>query len=79
MAGVKAVQEGGIVDEKRIAVSGWSYGGQMTWWMIGNYPAVWKAAVAGALVTDLVDQYSLSDNNVERVEHYGPSPYVGDN
>ena len=28
---------------------------------------------------DLVDQYSLSDNNVERVEHYGPSPFVGDN
>jgi dipeptidyl aminopeptidase/acylaminoacyl peptidase len=79
MAGVKAVEERGIVDEKRIAVSGWSYGGQMTSWMIGNYPTVWKAAVAGAPVTDLVDQYSLSDNNVERVEHYGPSPYVGDN
>jgi dipeptidyl aminopeptidase/acylaminoacyl peptidase len=79
MAGVKAVEERGIVDEKRIAVSGWSYGGQMTSWMIGNYPAVWKAAVAGAPVTDLVDQYSLSDNNVERVAHYGPSPFVGDN
>jgi dipeptidyl aminopeptidase/acylaminoacyl peptidase len=79
MAGVKAIEERGIVDEKRIAVSGWSYGGQMTSWMIGNYPAVWKAAVAGAPVTDLVDQYSLSDNNVERVEHYGPSPFVGDN
>jgi dipeptidyl aminopeptidase/acylaminoacyl peptidase len=79
MAGVKAVEERGIVDEKRIAVSGWSYGGQMTSWMIGNYPEVWKAAVAGAPVTDLVDQYSLSDNNVERVGHYGPSPFVGDN
>lgn len=79
IAGVKAVEARGIVDEKRIAVSGWSYGGQMTAWMIGNYPEVWKAAVAGAPVTDLVDQYSLSDNNVERVEHYGPSPFVGDN
>jgi dipeptidyl aminopeptidase/acylaminoacyl peptidase len=79
IAGVKAVEARGIVDEKRIAVSGWSYGGQMTAWMIGNYPEVWRAAVAGAPVTDLVDQYSLSDNNVERVEHYGPSPFVGDN
>jgi dipeptidyl aminopeptidase/acylaminoacyl peptidase len=79
MAGLKAVEARGGVDEKRIAVSGWSYGGQMTSWMIGNYPAVWKAAVAGAPVTDLVDQYSLSDNNVERVAHYGPSPFVGDN
>jgi dipeptidyl aminopeptidase/acylaminoacyl peptidase len=79
IAGVKAVEARGIVDEKRIAVSGWSYGGQMTAWMIGNYPEVWRAALAGAPVTDLVDQYSLSDNNVERVEHYGPSPFVGDN
>ena len=79
IAGVKAVEARGIVDEKRIAVSGWSYGGQMTAWMIGNYSEVWRAAVAGAPVTDLVDQYSLSDNNVERVEHYGPSPFVGDN
>jgi dipeptidyl aminopeptidase/acylaminoacyl peptidase len=79
IAGVKAVEARGIVDEKRIAVSGWSYGGQMTAWMIGNYSEVWRAAVAGAPVTDLVDQYSLSDNNVERAEHYGPSPFVGDN
>ena len=79
MAGVKAVEGRGVVNEKRIAVSGWSYGGQMTSWMIGNYPEVWRVAVAGAPVTDLVDQYSLSDNNVERVEHYGPSPFVGDN
>lgn len=79
MAGVKAVEARGIVDESRVAVSGWSYGGQMTAWMIGNYPTVWKAAVAGAPVTDLVDQYTLSDNNVERAAGYGPSPFVGDN
>lgn len=79
MAGVKAVEARGIVDETRIAVSGWSYGGQMTAWMIGNYPGVWRAAVAGAPVTDLVDQYTLSDNNVERAAGYGPSPFVGEN
>lgn len=79
MAGVKAVEAKGIVDESRIAVSGWSYGGQMTAWMIGNYPNVWRAAVAGAPVTDLVDQYTLSDNNVQRASGYGPSPFVGDN
>lgn len=79
MAGVKAAEARGIVDESRVAVSGWSYGGQMTAWMIGNYPTVWKAAVAGAPVTDLVDQYTLSDNNVERAAGYGPSPFIGDN
>jgi dipeptidyl aminopeptidase/acylaminoacyl peptidase len=78
LAGVKALEARGIVDEKRIAVSGWSYGGQMTAWMIGNYPDMWRAAVAGAPVTDLVDQYTLSDNNINRAEGYGPSPFVGD-
>jgi hypothetical protein len=40
---------------------GWSYGGYMTTWMIGNYPEVWKAAVAGAAVTDQIDQQNFSD------------------
>jgi dipeptidyl aminopeptidase/acylaminoacyl peptidase len=79
MAGIEMLERRGIVDESKIAVSGWSYGGYMTSWLIGNYPAVWKAAVAGAPVTDLVDQYTLSDNNVERAAGYGPSPFVGDN
>ena len=78
MAGVKMLEARGIVDEKRIAVSGWSYGGYMTSWLIGNYPEVWRAAVAGAPVTDLTDEYALSD--VEWLSHdiFGPSPYVAE-
>lgn len=79
IAGVHAVEAMGIVDESKIAVGGWSYGGFMTSWMIGNYPEVWRCAVAGAPVTDIVDQYTLSDNNVQRTSGYGPSPFVGDN
>lgn len=79
MAGVAVLEQRGIVDESRIAVSGWSYGGFMTSWLIGNYPEVWRTAVAGAPVTDIVDQYTLSDNNTQRGSAYGPSPYVGDN
>ena len=79
MAGVEALKARGIVDDRRIAVSGWSYGGQMTTWLLGAYPTVWRAGVAGAPVTDLVDQYTLSDNNVMRAAAYGPSPFVGDN
>jgi dipeptidyl aminopeptidase/acylaminoacyl peptidase len=79
IAGVKALTARGIVDERRIAVSGWSYGGEMTTWLLGAYPEVWCAGVAGAPVTDLVDQYTLSDNNVLRAKAYGPSPFVGDN
>jgi dipeptidyl aminopeptidase/acylaminoacyl peptidase len=79
MAGVAQLEQKGLVDETRIAVSGWSYGGYMTSWLLGAYPSVWRAAVAGAPVTDLVDQYTLSDNNIQRSAAYGPSPFVGDN
>lgn len=80
MAGLAHVQKRGFVDAGRIAVSGWSYGGYMTSWLIGHYPG-WKAAVSGAAVNDLVESYALGDFNV--VNRYGfpgfASPYVGDN
>jgi dipeptidyl aminopeptidase/acylaminoacyl peptidase len=63
MSGIEALKAKGIVDETRLAVSGWSYGGYMTAWLIGNYQ-VWKAAVAGATVTDWFDYYNTSDANV---------------
>jgi dipeptidyl aminopeptidase/acylaminoacyl peptidase len=61
MAGIAAVKARGIVDETRMAVSGWSYGGYMTTWMLGHYD-IWKAAVTGASVTNQLDQYNLSDS-----------------
>ena len=61
IAGIETIKQRGIVDETRMAVSGWSYGGYMTTWMLGNYPTLWKAAVAGAAVTDRLDQQSFSD------------------
>ena len=64
LAGVEAVKARGIVDVERLAVSGWSYGGFMTGWMIGRYPGLWRAAVAGAAALDLFDMYALSDLNV---------------
>jgi dipeptidyl aminopeptidase/acylaminoacyl peptidase len=79
MAGVKALEARGIVDEKRIAVSGWSYGGYMTSWLIGNYPNAWVAAIAGAPVTDLTDEYSESDVGWLSQDIFGPDPYTGDN
>ncbi|HYT73385.1 MAG TPA: prolyl oligopeptidase family serine peptidase, partial [Vicinamibacterales bacterium] len=61
-AGLEAVKQRGFVDQSRIGVSGWSYGGYMTTWMIGHYTG-WTAAVAGASVTDQLDQYNLGDGN----------------
>ena len=53
MAGVEMLEKRGFVDTTKMAVSGWSYGGYMTTWLLGHYD-VWKAAVAGASVTDWV-------------------------
>lgn len=76
MAGLKALEARGFVDASRIAVSGWSYGGYMTSWMIGHYH-IWKAAVSGAAVNDLVHAYALSDFNVTQRWSFGGSPWHG--
>jgi dipeptidyl aminopeptidase/acylaminoacyl peptidase len=76
MSGVELLKKKGMVDETRLAVSGWSYGGYMTTWLIGNYPEVWRAAVAGAAVTDNLDQYNLGDANVARGASFGGSPWT---
>lgn len=78
MAGVAAVEKKGIVDTDKIGVSGWSYGGYMTSWMIGHYH-IWKAAVSGAAVNDLVAEAALSDGNRTDYPSMGGSPWVGDN
>jgi len=60
MSGLEALKKRPYVDASRIGVSGWSYGGYMTTWLIGHYSG-WKAAMAGAAVIDLVDDYNLND------------------
>ncbi|MDQ6767090.1 MAG: prolyl oligopeptidase family serine peptidase, partial [Candidatus Eremiobacteraeota bacterium] len=62
MAGIEAVKALGIVDESRIGVSGWSYGGQLTAWLIGHH--AWRAAMAGAAPTDQAVDYAISSYNV---------------
>ena len=78
MAGLAQLKRSGLVDTARIGVSGWSYGGFMTTWLLGHYPAQWQAAVAGAAVTDLYDQYNLSDGNVQRTAELGESPWLSE-
>lgn len=78
MAGIAAVERLGIVDQTRIAISGWSYGGQLTSWLEGNYH-IWRAAVAGAAVNDLVVDYAIADDiEASRLMFSQSSPYRGD-
>lgn len=62
MAGIVTVERLGMVDESRIGVSGWSYGGLLTAWLIGHN--TWKAAMVGAAPTDLPVDYAISSYNI---------------
>jgi dipeptidyl aminopeptidase/acylaminoacyl peptidase len=78
MAGVEEVKKRFSVDATKMAVGGWSYGGYMTSWLIAHYPAAFDAAVSGAAVNSLLDQYNLNDYNVQHAQPWG-SPYRDDN
>lgn len=52
MEGVKFLKTLPYVDQNRIGVHGWSFGGFMTISLITNYPDVFKVAVAGGPVID---------------------------
>jgi dipeptidyl aminopeptidase/acylaminoacyl peptidase len=74
MAGIAALEKQGFIDESRIAVSGLSYGGYMTSWLIGHYH-IWKTAVSGAAPNSRANTYNLSDYNVTERFARGGSPW----
>ena len=76
MAGLAALEQRPYVDAHRLAVSGWSYGGLLTTWLIGHYHE-WRAAVSGAAVNDETEEYNLSISNVQNRFYLLASPYVG--
>jgi dipeptidyl aminopeptidase/acylaminoacyl peptidase len=76
MAGLKKVEEKGFIDKSRIGVTGWSYGGYMTSWLIGNYPDVWKAAMSGAALNDWVMDYTIAYYQKGDLYFFGGSPWV---
>jgi dipeptidyl aminopeptidase/acylaminoacyl peptidase len=77
LAGLDALAKTGTVDPSRVAVSGWSYGGELTSWLIGHDHR-WRAAVSGAAVNSEFDEYNLSTSNVQDRYPLGTSPYAGD-
>src|SRR5262245_48671915 len=60
MTGVDDLIAKGIADPDRLGVMGASYGGYMTDWIV-TQTSRFKAASAGAAISDLNDEYFLSD------------------
>jgi dipeptidyl aminopeptidase/acylaminoacyl peptidase len=77
MSGLAALERRPNVDASRVAVCGWSYGGELTSWLIGHYHN-WRAAVSGAAVNSEFDEYNLSTSNVQDRYPLGTSPYTDD-
>ncbi len=77
LAAVAAVRARGIVDDARIAVSGWSYGGIMTAWL-ATHSTLWHAAVSGASVNDWAVDYSIADDSESDAALFHGLPWVGD-
>ena len=77
LAGLDALARSAEVDASRVAVSGWSYGGELTSWLIGHDHR-WRAAVSGAAVNSEFEEYNLSTSNVQDRYPLGTSPYTDD-
>jgi dipeptidyl aminopeptidase/acylaminoacyl peptidase len=75
-AALAAVRALGIVDDARLAVSGWSYGAGLALWMTAHRHD-WRAAVAGAAVTDIAADYATADDIAADRALVGGSPLVG--
>ena len=73
MAGVDAVIEKGFVDTQRMAVTGGSYGGYMTAWIIGHSDR-FAAAVAQRGVYNLVSFYGVTDIPLFLTDQYDATP-----
>lgn len=72
MASVEDVAQRPYVDETRLGIHGYSYGGFMTSWIIGHSDR-FRAAVVGAPCIDLYSMYGTSDIGIS----FGESQWGG--
>jgi len=76
MWGIKDLEERGIADPNRLGIGGWSYGGYMAEWAI-TQTNVFKAAVSGAGLSNLVSEYGTEEGPSYDEWFYGV-PYEPD-
>jgi dipeptidyl aminopeptidase/acylaminoacyl peptidase len=61
LAGVDTLLGQGYIDEHRVGVTGGSYGGFMTNWLIGHFPDRFQAAVTDRSICNMVSDFGTSD------------------
>ena len=70
MAGVEDLVKRGIADPDRLGIGGWSYGGYMAEWAI-TQTNVFKAAVSGAGMSNLISEFGTEDHPAGDEWFYG--------
>ena len=74
LAGVDAVEKAAPVDDTRIGVTGWSYGGFMTMWTVTQTNR-FRAAVAGAGIANWLSYYGENSIDQWMIPFFGKSVY----
>ena len=74
LAGVDAVVKSYPVDDKRIGVGGWSYGGYMTMWTVTQTHR-FRAAFAGAGIANWQSYYGQNGIDQWMIPYFGASVY----
>ena len=74
LAGIDAVEKIAPVDDKRLGISGHSYGGFMTMWTV-THSQRFKAAVAGAGIANWISYYGQNGIDQWMVPFFGDTAY----
>jgi dipeptidyl aminopeptidase/acylaminoacyl peptidase len=74
LTGLDAVGRVVPVDPQRVGIFGWSYGGYMTMWALTQTQR-FKAAVAGAGLSDWLSYYGTNDIDTWMIPYFGASVY----
>jgi dipeptidyl aminopeptidase/acylaminoacyl peptidase len=74
LSGVDEVVKSAPIDNERVGIWGWSYGGYMTMWAV-TQTARFKAAVAGAGISNWQSYYGENDIDRWMIPYFGASVY----
>ena len=74
MTGVDALVDRGVSHPDSLGVMGWSYGGYMTAWTV-TQTSRFKAAVAGAAITENISMWGTQDIQHVFEAYFGAGPY----